>query len=68
MECLVGPDLVVDVAEEVDLDVEGVGFVDESAVEVLVFQCLEVSLVDAVGLRAAHSGSDVAKQRVLAGE
>jgi hypothetical protein len=65
---LVGSDGVVDLAEPVDFDGEGVAVVDGSAVEVLVLEGAEEPLDDAVGLRALDSGADVAQQRVFAGE
>jgi hypothetical protein len=51
VEGLVGSDGVVDLAEAVDFDGEGVAVVDGSAVEVLVLEGAEGPLDDAVGLR-----------------
>jgi hypothetical protein len=50
VEGLVGSDGVVDLAEPVDFDGEGVAVVDGSAVEVLVLEGAEEPLDDAVGL------------------
>ena len=63
-----GADPVVDVGEQGDLDSERVAVTDQPAVEVLVFEGAEEPLDNAVGLRAADSGSDVAQQRVVAVE
>jgi hypothetical protein len=60
---LVGSDGVVDLAEPVDFDGEGVAVLDGSAVEVLVLEGTEEPFDDAVGLRALDSGADVAQQR-----
>ena len=68
VEGLVGSDGVVDLAEPVDFDGEGVAVVDGSEVEVLALEGAEEPLDDAVGLRALDSGADVAQQRVFAGE
>ena len=57
VEGLVGPDGVVDPAEPVDFDGEGVAVLDGSAVEVLVLKGAEEPLDDAVGLRALDSGT-----------
>jgi hypothetical protein len=46
---LVGSDGVVDLAEPVDFDGEGVAVVDGSAVEVLILEGAEEPLDDAVG-------------------
>jgi hypothetical protein len=62
-----GVGCVVDLAEPVDFDGEGVAVVDGSAVEVLVLEGAEEPLDDAVGL-TLDSGADVAQQRVVAGE
>ena len=70
MEGLVGSDGVVDLAEPVDFDGEGVAVVDGSAVEVLVLERAEsrsmTPLVCALLTRVP--GADVAQQRVFAGE
>jgi hypothetical protein len=65
---LVGSDGVVDVAEPVDLDGQGVAVVDRSAEQVLVLQRAEEPLDNPVGLRRLDAGADVAQQRILAGE
>lgn len=57
VEGLVGSDGVVDLAEPVDFDGEGVAVLDGSAVEVLVLKGAEEPLDDAVGLRALDSGT-----------
>jgi hypothetical protein len=57
VEGLVGSDGVVDLAEPVDFDGEGVAALDGSAVEVLVLKGAEEPLDDAVGLRALDSGT-----------
>ena len=59
VECLVGAEGVVGVAELVDLDGEGVAVADDRAVEVLVLQGAEEPFDHAVGLRAPHPGADV---------
>ena len=57
VEGLVGSDGVVDLAEPIDFDGEGVAVLDGSAVEVLVLKGAEEPLDDAVGLRALDSGT-----------
>lgn len=50
-QCLVGSDGVVGDAEAVGFHVQGVAVADVAAEEMLVFQCLEEALDNAVGLR-----------------
>jgi hypothetical protein len=56
------------VAEQVDIDGEGVAVADGGAVEMFVLQRAEEPLDYAVGLWAPHLCADVTEQRVVAGE
>jgi hypothetical protein len=63
-----GSDGVVDLAEPIDFDGQGVAVADRATEQMLVLQGAEEPLDHPVGLRALDAGADVAQQRVIAGE
>ena len=65
---MVWPDAVVDVAEAGGLHRERSAVVDRCPIQVLVLECAEEAFDDAVGLRGADAGANVAQRRIVAGE